>query len=202
MSDPSTLPVFKTKWVVAICVAILIAIIAYTDGGDLVDHVPLIYAIIWLLLGVYSWLRVCIWIHRVKDSASVNYVGSFSLLVIVLLLAPSMGRQLYQIIGFAGVEPLEIQSTGSIVGMSAGKSGLRAIVKMSPDSREIWVGVTSDLFDRLDAVRYPGRDCLKMTVQTGRFGIRRAVVPRHFGHQIDLDQLESCPAEVASWNDR
>lgn len=169
-------------------------------GRGSVDHVPPIYAIIWYLLVFAFWPRACIWIYKIKGSR--NYIGELSLLVTALILATYLGRQLYQIIGFAGVEPLEVQTTGSIVGMSAGKSGLRAIVKISPDSREIWVSVTSDLFDRLDAVRYPGRDCLKMTVQTGRFGIRRAVAPRHFGRPIDLDQLESCPPDVASWSAR
>ena len=169
-------------------------------GNELVDYVPLLFAIVSGGLGFIGGLFIDVKFQaRFKARGWRGYVAICVLPIIAVLFGSYVGRLVYEMIGFAGITPTEVRTAAPIIGMSAGKSGPFAIVKLDPTSREIWASVTYEVLARLDAHRHPARDCLILAVQTGRFGIRRVILPGRFQHSVDSGQLEACPSAVASW---
>lgn len=161
---------------------------------------PLAYAIAFdaagLVAGLYFVWRMQ---DQLKSRGASGYLAVIGMPVMTIVAASFGGRALYEAIGFTGVTPTDITVNAPVVDMTSGRSGRRAIIKVDPASREIWVDVTSGLFSRLDAYRHPGRDCLKLHVQAGRFGIRRAIVPGFLNDDVDVDRFGACPAKVAAW---
>src|SRR5262249_1676508 len=130
--------------------------------------------------------------------AAKGWRGNVAVLVapfLSLVLAAYLGRMGYEAIGFAGATPAAAEGRAPIIDTDLTRSGSHiAVVTTGPGTRELRVNVTRDLYSRLDAYRHPGRDCLILTVQTGRYGIRRALLPTVLTRGVDVDRLVPCPA--------
>ena len=188
----------KMALIILLCAASLVAV-GLMHGNELVDHVPTLFAIISGGLGFAGGLFIDVKFGaRFKAHGWRGYMAICALPFVAVLLASYLGRLAYEMMGFVGITPTEVRSAAPIIGMTNGKSGPHAIVKLDPTSREIWTSVTYDVYNRLDAHRHPARDCLILAVQTGRFGIRRVILPGRFGF-VDSSQLETCPSTVTSW---
>jgi hypothetical protein len=146
--------------------------------------------------GLYAVFRLQ---PRLEKQGWRGYVVVVALPFMALFIASLLDRFAFETVAFVAFAPSEITVEAPIVDMTSGKSGPHADVKIDPISREIRVSVTSDLYARLDAYRFPGRDCLTLTVQTGRFGVRRALIPAPLSGGLGLEQLHPCPAEITAW---
>ena len=168
-------------------------------GDELVDHLPLPYEIacgvLGLVVGLYFVVKAQ---DRFKAQGFRGYLAVLVAPIIAVVLGTYVGRLAYETMGFAGAAVTDTRVDAPIIDMSSGRSGLHAIVTIGLGSREIRASVTRDLYDQLDAYRHPGRDCLVLTVQTGRYGMRRAVLPGLFEKAVDVDRLKKCPATAAS----
>ena len=189
----------RSKWLAVVVIgAIFLAVI--TDPDSLVERVPIPYAVATGILGFGGGLYAVIRIDPPLEKRGWRgYVAIIGLPFIALFIASLLGRRAFETAAFAGFAPSERTVEAPIVAMMSGKSGPHADVKIEPTSREIRVPVSHDLYGRLDAHRYPGRDCLTLTVQTGRFGVRRALIPAPLSGGLGPEQLRPCPAEVAAW---
>jgi len=192
-------PDLRSKWLpIIIAGAVLLAVI--TDPDSLVERVPIPYAVVIGVLGFGGGLYAVIRINPPLEKRGWRgYLAIIALPFIALFIASLLGRMAFETAAFAGVAPSQMNVEAPIVDMISGRSGPHAEVKIEPASREFRVSVTHDLYARLDAYRYPGRDCLTLTVQTGRFGVRRALIPAPLSRGLGPDHLHPCPAEVTTW---
>jgi len=190
--EPPPKPFDRSKWLLISIIVILGALITINADG-LVERVPLPYAITTSALGagsgLYGVLRIT---PRLERQGWRGVVAMFVLPLFALFIGSWVGRYVYEVIAFVGVTPSEKAVLAPIVDMTSGRSGPRAIVKIDPASRELRVSVTHDLYAQLDTYRYPGRDCLILMVQTGRFGVRRALIPSLFSADVGLEKLRPC----------
>lgn len=184
------------KWLALF--GIVVALASHADG--LVDRVPALYAIVIGLLGFGGGIYAAVRLQtRFETQGWRGYLATFVLPFMMLIIFARLGRLAFEAIAFSGVPPSGVTIAAPIIDMSSRKLGTHASIKIDPSSREIRVSVTQDLYERMDAYRFPGRDCLTLIVQTGRFGIRRAVVPAPFDQGIGVEKLRPCPADVTTW---
>jgi len=199
ISNPSGRPSPRSKWF-APTVGGLVILAVFADPDGLVDRVPILYAIVTGVLGFGCGLYAVVRLQpRLETQGWRGYVAVVALPLIAIFFALRLGRFAFETAAFAGFAASASTVEAPFVGMSSGKSGSHGDVKIDPTSREIRVSVTGDLYARLDAHRYPGRDCLTLTVQTGRFGVRRALIPAPLSKGLESERLHPCPAEVTAW---
>ena len=199
ISNPSGRPSPRSKWF-APTVGGLVILAVFADPDGLVDRVPILYAIVTGVLGFGCGLYAVVRLQpRLETQGWRGYVAVVALPLIAIFFASRLGRFAFETAAFAGFAASASTVEAPFVGMSSGKSGPHGDVKIDPTSREIRVSVTGDLYARLDAHRYPGRDCLTLTVQTGRFGVRRALIPAPLSKGLESERLHPCPAEVTAW---
>jgi hypothetical protein len=199
ISNPSGRASALSKWfTLTVGGLAILAVFAYPDG--LVDRVPILYAIVTGVLGFGGGLYAVVRLERrLETQGWRGYAAVVGLPLIAVFFASRLGRFAFEIAAFAGVAASASAVEAPFVGMSSGKSGPHGDVKIDPTSREIRVSVSGDLYARLDAHRYPGRDCITLTVQTGRFGVRRALIPAPLSGGLESERLHPCPAEVTAW---
>jgi multidrug transporter EmrE-like cation transporter len=189
----------RSKWLAFTIVGVVVAVF-FADPDALVDQVPVAYAIATGALGfaggLYSVYRLK---SQLEKQGRRGSIAMISLPLMSLYIATRLGRSAFEAAAFTGVTPAQMTVIAPVVGMSSGRSGPHAAVKIDPASRELNVSVTYALYAQLDAYRYPGRDCLNLPVQTGRFGIRRAVIPWRLSDGLDLAQLNPCPEATIAW---
>ena len=199
ISNPSGRPSPRSKWF-APTVGGLVILAVFADPDGLVDRVPILYAIVTGVLGFGCGLYAVVRLQpRLETRGWRGYVAVVALPLVAVFFASRLGRFAFETAAFAGFAASASTVEAPFVGMSSGKSGPHGDVKIDPTSREIRVSVTGDLYPRLDAHRYPGRDCLTLTVQTGRFGVRRALIPAPLSKGLESERLHPCPAEVTAW---
>ena len=95
---------------------------------------------------------------------------------------------------FYSISPTHSEIKAEVTGKSAGR-GARptlATVRPYPGGRTLQVRIDNGLYRSLDPWRSPGRDCLTLDVETGRNGVRRAVLPNVFDDPLGLDSLGLC----------
>ena len=189
----------RLKWLALIVVGLAVLTVL-TDSDGLVDRVPILYAIATGLLGfgggLYGAYQL---LPQLETQGWRGYVAVITLPLLAVYFASEMGRFAFEKAAFAAFQPSEIAVEAPFVDMSSGRSGPHAYVKIGPTSRRIRVSVTGDLYARLDAFRYPGRDCLTLKVQTGRFGVRRALIPAPLSGGFGTEQFHPCPSEIGTW---
>lgn len=164
-------------------------------GSQLVDPVPTGLWLGFVAIGLVPVLGMIFLIATRASAIGAKAYLAMTLIALVTILALSYASRLaYEAIGFTAVTPGEAALTGPIIDMSQGKNlNDIATVKLGPDTRELRVYISRDLYNRLDAHRHPGRDCMTLTVQTGRYGIRRAMLPATFVDPITADRVTPCP---------
>lgn len=105
-----------------------------------------------------------------------------------------LARTAVEAAAFAGMSPTRTPSEAFVINEYRSKWGeLSAGVSFGPGKREVDVEITPDLFYRLEPYRAPGRDCLVLSTETGRWGVRRSMLPRRlFDDRIGVDRYVKC----------
>lgn len=75
-----------------------------------------------------------------------------------------------------------------------GKTKRSVEARTHRDARTLWIRADADLRAQLDPRRTPGRDCLIIGVETGRWGVRRTRLPNAFDDGFGIDRLVPCTA--------
>ena len=132
-----------------------------------------------------------------------SYMGAFRR-TMGRLAAPIFGavigtffaRAAVEAFDFAGLNPPEMPVAAHVDSAGLERAGGQfAEVSFGPGTRSIYVEISSDLYNHLDPIRAPGRDCIVLSVQIGRFGLRRTMLPRRFlDDPIGQDHYRRCRA--------
>jgi hypothetical protein len=117
--------------------------------------------------------------------------------IFALFMGTFLARTIVEAAAFARLSPVSIPAEAVVTGKSSGKWGqYSATVSFGSATRDVHVEITTDLYDRLEPYRAPGRDCLELSMETGRWGIRRTMLPRRFfDRPIGADHLVQCSQE-------
>ena len=121
-------------------------------------------------------------------------IAQIGLPIIFAVAGSFLARVAVETVAFAGLKPSDGPITAFVTNKASGKWGQRsAFVSFGLGTREVEIPITSALDDQLQPWRAPGRDCLSLTVETGRWGIRRTMLPRKFfDDPYDTDRYRPC----------
>jgi hypothetical protein len=158
--------------------------------GELIDALPSWATIAAAAAGgaacIYLLILLDPWLKKQRDWQ--EYVGIAMMPVLSAMLATFYLRTTVETVAFTGaetqIETVEAEVTGQ---------GRRWVyVRTDHDARTLRIRADSDLRAQLDPLRAPGRDCLRIRVETGRWGIRRTLIPALFDRAFGTDHLVPC----------
>jgi hypothetical protein len=188
-------PMSKSARIALLGVLLLFVVLLLVDRASLVDPIPLPMTIVSAAIGFGGGLWLCL---RMPFP---SYMGGFrralarlTLPVFCALIATFFTRVAVEHAAFVGLRPAETLVEAQV--LSAGQErngGQFATVTFGPGTRSVDVEISSELYDRLDPVRVPGRDCMILSAESGRFGLRRTMLPRlWFDKPIGIDHYKAC----------
>ncbi|MES2492331.1 MAG: hypothetical protein V4579_03520, partial [Pseudomonadota bacterium] len=163
------------------------------NGGTIVTEAPTMLKACVILVGLVfgAVLAFYFFVQGHSEGAS----GKFGMIAMPIMCAVLFSYYLRlgeEIIGFWNVVPNEAIVMAKVTGASSGKSGPTAYVTPYKGAREISIRVSRQVYSRLEPIRLPGRDCLIVTIQSGRFGIQRTFVPTPLDTRWGLERLRAC----------
>ncbi len=166
----------------------------FLHGNELIDHMPSIYTV----LGAAIGFGVGVFIDY-KAAAGLlsrgarGYVAMTVPPLFGILIGTHYSRLIYEEAAFISTKAEIRQMATPVTSFRHGRYGITwGYVIPGDDARKLQIKITGDLYDRLDPYRHPGRDCLLMHIQTGRWGVRRAILPAPINHGVDVDDLRRC----------
>ncbi|MFC0590537.1 hypothetical protein ACFFF7_14090 [Novosphingobium aquiterrae] len=170
---------------------------AMSHGNELVYPLPSPWRAILLLIGFLSGFPFAMAVARrpLSDRKLGKFVAVVSLPFLSMAITSYYARRAVEAYAFANFLPQEEKVFAPIVSMNVGRGPDSATVVTDEAAREITVYVSDKLLLRMDAFRYPGRDCLILPQQTGRNGIKRLVLPGYFQQEIDTAAFRRCSAK-------
>ncbi|WP_447727080.1 hypothetical protein [Sphingomonas koreensis] len=142
--------------------------------------------------GLYLLILLNPWLKKQRDWRS--YAGIVMTPVLSAMLATFYLRTAVEVAAFTGATTRTETIDAEVTEIGKRRS---ADVRAAPNARTLSINIDSDLSAELDPRRAPGRDCLKITVETGRWGIRRTQTPALFDKRFGIDRLVPCPASAA-----
>jgi hypothetical protein len=192
----------------AVAVAMLVATPlllaeAALHRGALIDHIPFGLSLAGITCGFLGGLGVdALMMRRNTQENAFKFA-------LAMVAAPLLGgvagsyyaRVAYELIAFTGYTPQHTQLTAPVTSRSTGRGGPAAYVVPYEGARELRVRISSALYDRLDPIRTPGRDCLTLPVEIGRNGVKRAILPAWFDAGVGSEQWAQCPGYSPSSGD-
>jgi hypothetical protein len=173
--------------------------IEYFQRSNLADPIPLVLTAIGAFAGAPFgyWVATGIYKERPERWAIIQNFMIFFWTIGGLLLGTLMVRTIFLHIAFAGLatDPspgtIEVVSRGS--GCSRDEEGrCRYNVALQGGEREFRVLVTRELHDKIGPNPHENTHCLKLGVETGRFGIRRVFAPNYTDKPIGMDRYSLC----------
>jgi hypothetical protein len=178
-----------------VAVVLLVLVIDLGERANLVDPIPfsLTFASGAAFFAVGVWLS-----FRLRPPAYYGPVrrvmAHISAPIFAFFIGTFLARTAAEAAAFAGLSPIDTPSEAIVVGKSSGKWGqYNATVSFGPTTRDVHVEITTDLYDRLEPYRAPGRDCLELSTQKGRWSMRRTMLPRRFfDDPIGADHYVQC----------
>lgn len=183
---------------VGIGLLLVIALVLVLDLGEranLVDPIPLPIT----LASGAAFFAAGVWLSlKLRPPAYYGPVSRAMARIAAPIFALAIGtflaRTAVEAAAFAGLHPVGTPSEALVTGKGSQKWGQHSVtVSFGPAARDIDVEVAADLFDRLEPYRAPGRDCLTLSIETGRWGIRRTMLPRRFFDEpVGADQYVQC----------
>ena len=125
-----------------------------------------------------------------------NLTGRSVLVIIVLpflalFFATFLVRLAYEETKFRGAQTTSAFEKANVISKSS-KWRRSARVNFGYSTRDIYVPINRQAHSRLEPWREPGRDCLVLQVQTGRDGVRRAIVPVFLEPPVGIDSYRLC----------
>jgi hypothetical protein len=121
-------------------------------------------------------------------------LGRLAMPIFCALIATFFARVAVEHAAFVGLRPVEAPVEAQVLSAGLERNGGQfASVSFGPRTRSVDVEISPELYDRLDPIRAPGRDCMILSVETGRFGLRRTMLPRRwFDKPIGVDHYKTC----------
>lgn len=180
----------RWRWGIGLlCLALLLPILLLR--GTLIDPLPswatIAAATAGGAAGFYLLILLDPWLKKQRNWRT--YAGMVVTPVLSAMLATFYLRTAVEMAAFTGAE-MRVETIDAEV-TDIGKRRW-AYVRAAPNARTLKINIDSDLRAELDPHRAPGRDCLKITVETGRWGIRRTQTPAMFDKRFGIDRLVPC----------
>lgn len=183
------------RYIIYLVLALLLGI-AFLQRHALVLPLRTGETVLGILLGVVLGIAYCFRLERFQKISGRDMSHLWFICpVIFAVVALASLRSLVAEAAFIG-EPIEArQIPFEVTSKSVSRySGPKAFVRAQSGGREIYVDVSDALYDHLEPVRHPGRDCIIIKVETGWRGIRRAVVPNVLDDPFDTTEYQRCGA--------
>ena len=184
----------------AVAIAVLVATPlllaeAAFHRGALIDHIPFALSLVGITCGFLGGLGMDVLISRsnARERAFGFTVAMVGIPIFGGLAGSYCARVAYEFIAFTGYTPQHAQLAAPVTSISTGRGGPAAYVVPYEGARELRVRINSALYDRLEPVRMPGRDCLTLPVEIGRNGVKRTILPAWFGASVGTGQWVQCP---------
>lgn len=166
-------------------------------GNALVKRPPQALWLVALAIGGILGIGLSLFLaRRVKEKLTFrNYLGLFAVPFICAAMSSYYLRRAVEAYAFVGVSPAERIVLVPVI-RSSTRRHVRVTVQPDSLSREVDVSTSYELADRMQLYHKPGRDCLRLKMQTGRSGIARWVLPGAFEKAVDVFALTSCASRV------
>lgn len=183
---------------VAVAVLVVIPLLlaeAAFHRGALIDHIPFALTLAGTTCGFLGGLGMDVLISRSKarERAFRFAVAMAGVPIFGGLVGSYYARVAYEFIAFTGYISQHTTLTAPVTSISTGRSGPAAYVVPYEGARELRVRISSALYDRLEPIRMPGRDCLTLSIEIGRNGVKRAILPAWFNTSMGSGQWVQCP---------
>ena len=186
----------STRIIVLVFVG-LILLLGSVERANLVDPIPLALTVgsAAIGLGGGAWLS-----FKIRPP---SYMGTLrrtlahvAIPIFAAFMATFLARVGVEAAAFAGLRPTGRPIEAQVTSKYRQRIGPTvAEVSFGPGTRTVDIPVSAELYGRLEPWRQPGRDCLDLTVELGRWGLRRAMLPRRFlDDPIGVDHYEQCKA--------
>lgn len=168
--------------------------------ANLVDHIPKNLNIVGAFLGFLfgSWVTISIYDLKTKERRSIGQnLALIGLPVFALFMGTFLARVLFLQVAFLGLNPVPISHDVRVVNRQTGCGRswfghCRINVTLEPNSREIRVLVSPDLYSAIGPGRTIRNQCLQLDVQTGRWGYRRVWAPNYFDEPLGFNSYGRC----------
>jgi hypothetical protein len=202
-TDQTRSPRSKAAAAAILVVILLLLAEAAFHRGALIDHIPFALTLAGITCGFLGGLGMDVLISRRKarESAFRFAVAMVSAPIFGGLAGSYCARLGYEFVAFTGYAPQHAQLTAPVTSISTGRGGPAAYVVPYEGARELRLRISSALYDRLDPIRTPGRDCLTLTIEIGRNSVKRAILPAWFDTSVGSEQWVQCPGYSPSSGD-
>ena len=175
-------PISRGAGVALLGVALLATLIELLDRATLVDPIPLPLTFasaaigfaggIWLALG----MRFPSYIGGFRRA-----LGRITMPIFGAIVATFFVRVAVERVAFVGLSPTETLVEAHVESAGQERNGGQfASVSFGPGTRSVNVEISPELFDQLLPFRASRQDCIMLSVQEGRFGLRRTMLPRRW----------------------
>ena len=176
-------------------IAIALAV-ACLDRTRLTDPMhPLLF-----VFCVVAGIGIGVWLSIVVASAVTKMGRDFSMASVIFaiplfscFICYYCARVAVEVAYFTGQTPLHSEIKAEVIRKGIGRYGSRsATVFPYPNAKEVYVNIDRELYAKLDPWKSPGRDCLKLHMETGRGGLNRVIVPNLVDNSLGVERLVPC----------
>jgi hypothetical protein len=172
----------------------------FLKKGTLEENIPWWLIGIGVLVGLAAGLGLCAVIFKSGAKPferTRSGLGMIAAPIFGAVLGSYYARVGFEYWHFAFYQPQKRIVLALITEASNGRGGPFAHAATSPVGRDMMIDISGDLLDHLDPIRQPGRDCLWLSEEVGREGVRRVILPNKFDQGLGLDHLRRCPRGFA-----
>jgi hypothetical protein len=162
--------------------------------GALIDQVPLALQAAGLAIGTLPAFAVAAFSRALINEPPWQITKMMlSLLIFGLFLGSYDARLAYEFAAFENYPARAGKMLFQITSSSSGRGGPMVYARAADDARVLQLYSVRRLQENVGDVRTVGRDCLLLNIEVGRWGVRRAIVPRRLDPPVDLDRWRRCP---------
>jgi hypothetical protein len=169
--------------------------IALLQRANLVDPSPVwttgLGAVVGFSIG--AWLSVRVYRNAGENLSRRQMLGLFALPLLAIFFGTFSARFLFEAAAFGGIDGPSVNALGTVASKDT-KWQNKATISLGPNGRHVQVRTAPELYSTLEPWRSPGRDCLKLTIETGRWGVRRVILPNYLDRAWGLEHYQPCPA--------
>jgi hypothetical protein len=177
----------------------------FLHRGALVDPISPTLLLTGVGVGIAIGLVLSAFVAQ-SGTEAVEAVGGIRLILAIFALPIIAGfaggyyaRVAVELVHFSNYSPTHSEIQAEITDMDHGRrSGPYAFVRPYPGARELKVRVSNAVYNRLDPRRSPGRDCLILPIETGRNGVKRAILPNAFDNSLGMNRLVRCDSRATN----
>jgi hypothetical protein len=188
-------PISRGARVALLGIVLIVVALSLIDPASLVDPIPPPLTVMSAAAGLAGGIWLSLRMRFPSYMGAIRRaLGRMAAPIFGAMIATFFARVGVEAAGFVGLNPAETHIQAHVLSRGLERSGGQfAQVYFGPGTRSVYVEISSDLYDQLDPIRAPGRDCIVLSIQTGRFGLRRTMLPRRFFEDpIGEDHYRRC----------